>query len=228
MSHFEEIIDQAQQCLSEFRAEFPSLRTIPVPIEEIVDLKYHLRIVPAALAPEVSGTYAGGLRLVEVNQEDPIESQRFTLAHELGHHLLHQAVLREVWQEQQLEQSDHLMQGLNLEVVRGLDNESDLIQVPRRVPKDTELARIKWEGEANLFAAELLVPLDILSQFHQRGEGLNELPFRFKVSRAVMQYRLTIFYLVEDPSKPPEFRRRNLESLFYQQYLLPREDPETK
>ncbi len=237
MSRFDEISAQVQQCLNAWDRQFPSAILIPVPIEDIVDLVYGLRIVPADLGIELSGTYDGRQRMIEVNQSDPIESRRFTLAHELGHHLLHREILETVFKDYQLELTDNLYS--HFVIASGPDvtsgergnpeiTSSRLSGIRNDITKkDTDLARLKREAEANLFAVELLIPLEPLIPLVQQELMLAQRAERFQVSPTVMKYRLHIYYLAEDPTKSEEFRSRNRESLFYQQFIFPREDPET-
>jgi DNA helicase II / ATP-dependent DNA helicase PcrA len=221
MTRFDEVVTHAGQCWCEFRQEFSSLGIIPVPIQDIVDLLYGIRIVPEALAPEFSGNYDGEHLLIEVNQTDPPESQRFTLAHELGHHILHREVMEKIFQDYRLE----LAENLHLHPVIAGDQRERSKLINKRA-RDTDLARLKREAEANLFAVELLVPLEILIPLVQQHLTPDQLAERFKVSHAVMRYRLYIYYLAEDPAKDECFKQSNRSSLFYQQFILPREDPE--
>lgn len=68
---------------------------IPVPIEEIVEFNFNINIVPVLGLQrefEVEGFTAGGLKNIYVDEyiyTDRITRYRFTLAHEIGHIVLH-------------------------------------------------------------------------------------------------------------------------------------------
>lgn len=68
---------------------------IPIPIEEIIELKLGLNIFPFPRLwkdHKISGFLTGDLATIyvdEVQYEELIEKYRYTLAHELGHYILH-------------------------------------------------------------------------------------------------------------------------------------------
>jgi len=66
-----------------------NINSIPIPIEDIVN-KYNIRISKAP-SEEFSGILIRkeNRALIGINDEEPINRQRFSIAHELGHFLLH-------------------------------------------------------------------------------------------------------------------------------------------
>lgn len=144
---------------------------IPVPIDAI--LKAHGIEVFAdnEMAPTVSGILmikkdrVGAM----VNHTHPEARKRFTLAHELGHYLLHR-------------------RNTNLFV-------DEVAVLYRSGYSDTGTGRM--EVEANVFAAELLMPEKVLREHlksdpsvAQSDEAIRKLARRYDVSSAAMKYRL--------------------------------------
>ena len=109
----------------------------PTPIVSICET-YGLNVYAMDLT-EVRDDVAGVLdidkRQILVNDSDSAARQAFTTAHELGHYLMHKALL-----------ADH--PGMGILFRRPIGGESD-----------------PYEKEANAFAAEVLVPLNFLKAY---------------------------------------------------------------
>ncbi len=79
----------------EFLREHHPSGNIPIPIEEIVEFDFSINIVPVLGLQrefEVEGFTSGGLKNIYVDEyvyTDRITRYRFTLAHEIGHVVLH-------------------------------------------------------------------------------------------------------------------------------------------
>lgn len=128
------------------------------------------------------GTVAGfiqmktshGSPVIVVNKKNPLERQRFTIAHELGHYFLH------------ANQSVHIDDRDTAELVLYRDRQS------------SEATHIR-EIQANQYAAELLMPSAMIDsdvkELRKRNMGLSEivveLAERYKVSQAAMTIRLS-------------------------------------
>lgn len=97
-----------------------------------------------------------------VNANDSTNRQNFTIAHELGHWLLHKDEIMENPSEYKI-----LMR-------QPIGGETD--------PK---------EKEANTFAAELLVPADKLKELKRKGLSNSKIAELFVVSEQVIGYRLS-------------------------------------
>lgn len=100
-----------------------------------------------------------GRPVMYVNASDPENRKKFTVAHELGHWLLHEDAIRED------------------------PTKTVLFRVPLGRPNKDPL-----ESEANAFAAELLVPMDFFEKLQSRKDN-QELADVFKVSAEVIGYR---------------------------------------
>jgi Zn-dependent peptidase ImmA (M78 family) len=152
-------------------------KPVPVPIEEIF-AQYGIELQRKELEPSVSGmmvTRENSKVVVAVNKNDPANRQRFTMAHELGHYLLHRST--------------------NPIFVDG--------RTFFRDEKSSSGTRIQ-EIEANAFAGELLMPEEaVRSRVSEKlsimdGFELGELASNFKVSEAAMSICLSRLDLLEE------------------------------
>lgn len=143
----------------------------PIPIEQMIISKGAV-IVKDKVEQQVSGFYYRGAgstnSVIGVNQAHPKNRQRFTLAHELGHLLLHDSVGVHV----------------DKEVIRLRDSKSS---------SGSDIDEI----EANIFAAELLMPESLLRRDllglidSSSPDFVKDLAGLYKVSEEAMTIRLT-------------------------------------
>jgi Zn-dependent peptidase ImmA (M78 family) len=158
---------QAHRLLQSARITEP-----PIPVERIASA-LGIQVALQPLEADVSGMlYRDEQRaLIGVNASEPHTRRRFTIAHELGHHQLHEGRRLIV---------DKLVR-VNL-------------RAPKTMPSDTE------EREANQFAAELLMPREMVKAAVVEFVGDREivsdrqlvrrLAEIFDVSQQAMEYRL--------------------------------------
>lgn len=148
----------------------PQFRSAPVPVEKIAEA-LELRIQLEPFEGDISGCTVrqGDKAVIGVNSLHHPNRQRFTIAHEIGHFLLHK--------------------GEEIIVDRGFrvnfrDDESAKAENPEEI-------------EANYFAAELLMPRNFL-QDDLGGKSvdieddilLQELASKYRVSPQALSYRL--------------------------------------
>lgn len=159
----------ARSILQEFGVSTP-----PVPVERIIkSRKIVLQYAP--LDEDLSGMayIKDGVGIIGVNALHHPNRQRFSAAHELGHHVLHVSAIS---------QAVHVDKGIR---VLFRDDVSALGTEPMEV-------------EANAFASELLIPGDLLAAALEGEEvdledeaAIEALARRFRVSPAAMRFRLT-------------------------------------
>jgi hypothetical protein len=119
---------------------------------------------------QVSGLLLPAEKRIFANAGEPAPRRRFTLAHEIGH-----------W------------------VCQCLEGRSAAMIYCRAQDVTLDVTDRAFEREANVFAAELLMPETTLrSSFAQRPD-LADLATRFDVSTVAMQWRLYNFGLVTEP-----------------------------
>ena len=157
--------ERARQVLADTEAG-----QVPVPLE-LVAQRLGIDLTELPMGDEVSGLLAldeDGASIA-YNPGHPRVRQRFTIAHELGHFVLH-----------------HSDDGLFI------DKGYTVVKREKR-PRGSDLREV----EANQFAAALLMPADLLEQELARTsfdlateQALDELATRFEVSRTAMTYRI--------------------------------------
>ena len=150
--------------------------TAPVPVEKIIK-KRGIRVQFSPLDQELSGMalVKDDVSIIGVNALHHPNRQRFTMAHELGHHVMHRP---------HIEGTAHIDRGFAI------------------LLRDTVASQgtDRMEIEANAFASELLLPKHLLEP-HVDVDGfdlddvdhLQSLAKRFKVSLSALQYRLLAF-----------------------------------
>lgn len=146
----------------------------PVPIERIIkSRKIVLQYAP--LEEDLSGMayIKDGVSIIGINALHHPNRQRFSAAHELAHHVLH---------DQEIRQAIHVDKGIR---VLFRDDVASLGTEPMEI-------------EANAFASELLIPGPLLAAAVEGGgidledeAAIEALARRFRVSPAAMRFRLS-------------------------------------
>jgi Zn-dependent peptidase ImmA (M78 family) len=141
----------------------------PVKIDEIIKELGLLLDQDAELEPEISGELErqenGGFR-ISANKGDGENRKRFTIAHELGHYMLHAHLIGDGVDDNKAYRSDPAGNFFNKAI------------------------KPQHETEANRFAAQLLMPKKMLEKRAKTGVSVNDLAECFKVSKAAMNIRL--------------------------------------
>lgn len=136
--------------------------SIAVDIEGIAKHQ-NIKIIYHPFSNEISGVFykKEGKLFLGVNSTHPKRRQRFTIAHELGHYILH---------------SDDILH--YNEKIEDVYFRADKIQS-------------KEESIANHFAAEILMPAELIQKCINNGvEQIGKLSELFNVSEGAMRYRL--------------------------------------
>ncbi|MFN7905108.1 MAG: ImmA/IrrE family metallo-endopeptidase [Pseudobdellovibrionaceae bacterium] len=145
--------EEIEAKVKEYLQKFHPANTLPIPIEEIVDLQMGIHIVPTPDMMTVSGMDAvtsHDLKQINIDH-DQFENKpnrvRFTLAHEVGHIVLHKEFIASL----------------------NFDNETEWKNFVLN-----DLHRDPMEVQANIFAAFLLMPSDHLeNEFTQAKKDLS-------------------------------------------------------
>jgi Zn-dependent peptidase ImmA (M78 family) len=140
------------------------LYRIPVDPVELAN-KLNIRVHNAKFSePNLSGMIArrGNNVSILVNQSEPPYRKRFTIAHELGHSLLHLSSDGEL-----------------------VDYTTDLFRIGE---SDDEVKRI--EVEANQFAAALLMDAELVKIQWEKTPSMETMAMIFNVSEEAMGYRI--------------------------------------
>jgi len=153
------------------RSEF---RVVPVPVEKIAKyLEAQIRFSP--LDEDISGMIfiKGGIPIIGVNSLHHPHRQRFTIAHEIGHLIMHRPM-----------------------ITAEVHVDSQYPVLMRDASSATGEKR--EEVEANRFASALLVPRDLLDKelkarpFDIDGQSpMDELAKKFRVSKQMLEFRIT-------------------------------------
>jgi Zn-dependent peptidase ImmA (M78 family) len=146
--------------------------SLPIPIKDIIK-KLGIKLSPYDLGSDVSGVLVidNENSKIGYNSTESHVRQRFTLAHELGHYILHKNKNQDVF----------------------VDNVTYMFR-----KSNTRSVDYKIEMEANQFAAAILMPgiliereLNLLNTGDMSDHDLIvELATKFKVSQIAMTYRL--------------------------------------
>lgn len=177
----------AESLLRDFEERYETIGAPPVPVERIassllglfVDEADDLRALPGA--PADQGRLSGMLDPVEMivwvdrgEAERSPGRRRFTIAHEIGHLLLHVPGRRATF----------------------YDRPTDIREIEEGATSEAPELRQR-EREANAFARELLMPETLVGdQAHATGFNLPALADRFGVSVPAMRLRLRLLKLL--------------------------------
>jgi Zn-dependent peptidase ImmA (M78 family) len=150
--------------------------SLPVPVEKIAKAR-NIAVQFSPFDQELSGMalIKDGVPIIGVNALHHPNRQRFTIAHELGHHVMHRDLI---------DGTVHIDKGFAM------------LKRDEEAAQGTNLVEV----EANAFASELLMPkqfidqiVDIASLDIDDEAGMKALAKRFRVSVSAMQNRLSAF-----------------------------------
>jgi len=113
---------------------------------------------------KVAGFITPKKRVIYINKNDSENRKKFSIAHELGHWLLHKKELETMPEKYAI-----------------------LLRIPLGQTENDPI-----EKEANCFAANLLVPKDMLDK--HKGKDINEIAEIFAVSKDVIGFRMKFEY----------------------------------
>jgi Zn-dependent peptidase ImmA (M78 family) len=119
------------------------------------------------MRPDQSGYFQnrGSFYVIGINSNESQQRKRFTAAHELGHYVLHRDLLRE---------GQHF----------------DRLFTKRTGVNTHGPISPYHEVQANKFAADILMPADLVKMVYRRNQDLRETASEFSVSESAMRIRL--------------------------------------
>lgn len=183
-SSFRNISKKAYELLEKF-----GVMSFPIKIE-VVARKLGIIIIREPMGDEVSGflLFKNSMPIIGVNSSQHPNRQRFTIAHEIGHYIL-----------------GHKSNGLVI------DDNVNIHHGAIFRKHDSTAINKSHEVEANVFAAALLMPENILKErlaqlkeegmdiLSEKGEerAITKLAKDFKVSKMAMAYRVGNLNLVD-------------------------------
>ena len=94
--------EEIEEAANEFLNEYNPKREIPVPIEEIVEIKLEISIVPRMgmlLHHGIDAFLSSDFKELSIDYNHYMSQtnrSRFTLAHEIGHYVLHKDIIRSI------------------------------------------------------------------------------------------------------------------------------------
>lgn len=121
--------------------------------------------LPADVAGQIERLHDGTYK-ISVNRKDHYYRQRFTMAHELAHYLLHYTLLG-----------------------NGV-NDTKMYRTVPNTALDNPRINHECEVEANKFAASLLMPLENVQQDWDILRDIEEVAKKWQVSKVAMEIRL--------------------------------------
>jgi Zn-dependent peptidase ImmA (M78 family) len=174
---------------------------IPVQVTEIADALYDLRVrYVSDMASELSACLDADTKLVEINMLEPMVRRRFSLAHEIGHFIRHAA--------EGGANTFHRCASAAMEKLRDLkaDDLPDRIdygEMKRRADQAAVIQDLlQREKEANAFAADLLMPSDVVIALATRHRNSpQQMAKLFGVSVESMTWKMTRLRLIQGFSK---------------------------
>ncbi len=209
----------ARQVLQNFGESHPQLTDDKIPLDELASW---LGLEIATFDPDYypKGTYGllePGENLVWLRRNLPLGLHRFTLAHEIGHAILHRQAAQKHFSFRPSQSVVVLDQGASPEdPCKEHDVREDVTDLIFQEQAEELLGigisydpRSQREIAANIFAAELLMPLERVRALYVTGEApASELASIFGVSKSAMLNRLSVLLAEHDNQKArPESRR---------------------
>lgn len=164
--------ERAREAARAVLREF-SVKTVPVPVERIIKSK-NIILQYAPLEENLSGMayIKDGVGIIGINALHHPNRQRFSAAHELGHHELH---------------AHHIRTAVHVDKEFRVLLRDDV----------SSQGMDSLEIEANAFASELLMPGELVTGMLDAGgldieddAGIEALARKFRVSASAMRFRL--------------------------------------
>lgn len=152
--------------LDQLKALNHFIKKFPVDVEGLV-LALGGSVNRAYLADDISGMLEceNDKFFITVNEEDSETRQRFTIAHEIGHYMLHRSLIGE-----------------------GLDDSRAYRSTDKGKYHNTKIGK-QQEIEANRFAAQILMPKNEVGRLKAEQRDVYYMASHFNVSKEAMSIR---------------------------------------
>ena len=155
-------------------------KMLEIPVDPLKVAKcLNIRVMNAKFSePDKSGavTKRGGSISIYLNYDDISARKRFTIAHEIGHYILH------------INAADD-----DIEIV---DTEDNFRSVNYEFQEWDQSKRMEWE--ANVFAAAILMNEELVRREWEKEKDLKLLAWKFQVSESAMAIRLSNLGITDD------------------------------
>lgn len=160
--------EDLRRIADDFLKEHHPTLTIPIPIEKIVEFTFGIEIIPVVNLQQtwdVDGFISGDMTQITVDQFVMMEREnryRFTLAHEIGHLVMHRDIISAHWPNR-IKEYKELISSFPAEDYRWFEYQANAFAGLALVP-GSELAKEtnKWIAEVRAyteFEDELLDPI---------------------------------------------------------------------
>lgn len=187
--------DQIRKIVQEFLNTYHPSLELPIPIEEIIDLKLKLNISPFPNLYRTwrqNGFLSSDLTTITVDEyqyNNYWQKYRFTLAHELGHFILHRNVYESFNFSDQIDEYIKWRMSIPGVVIDTLERQSDnfagLILVPEKTLfSECKQTIEKYKSEIKEFLSSGIEPEEIWEYLPQK------IAIAYDVSPIVMDIRI--------------------------------------
>ena len=151
----------------QIRLVYQAMGTAPVDVNNLAKA-LGLYLHEAFLGDQISGMleFKNGQYKISVNADHPKTRKRFTVAHELGHYLLHKDLIGD-----------------------GIDDTIAYRSEDIGKYHNTDIGPYE-ETQANKFAASLLMPSKLVIAAFESGSDISQMAADFMVSEQSMEYRV--------------------------------------
>lgn len=165
-----------------------------IPVERIASEIFFFDLLP--LKKELIGeNVAAAIQIFEgggtiyFRKEDSIEGKRFSIAHEIGHYVCHYLQDKEINIQKVFYHNKCFTPEVTLEYK--FKKQAEELSKYNREERAERLKRAHQESEANRFAAELLMPAQLMRIYYEKFNGdIQKLAAEFKVSLTAIRIRV--------------------------------------
>lgn len=183
-----EIIKQAENELGNWNGQ------LPIPVRDIASELFFIDLLPLkkeligeGVAAAIEAEIGGGT--IYYRKEDLVESQRFSIAHEIGHYVCHFLPNQKIKSHKIYYNNKCFAAEVTLEYK--FKQQTEELSKYSNEERAEKLKRAHEETQANRFAAELLMPSHLMRLYYKKFDGdIRKIAKVFKVSLTAMRIRV--------------------------------------